>query len=41
VATNVYANVGGGWRMIGHHGSAAPEAEPAPQAQASPPTLLH
>lgn len=41
VATNVFANAGGGWRMLGHHGSpvAQPEAEPA--ADGGPPTLLH
>jgi len=41
VATNVYANVGGGWRMVAHHGSAVPDAEPNPHAEPTPPTLLH
>jgi uncharacterized protein (TIGR02246 family) len=42
VATNVYVNVGGGWRMVAHHGSAAGRAEspPAPR-QTPPPGLLH
>jgi ketosteroid isomerase-like protein len=36
IATNLYANAGGGWRMVGHHaspiasGAAGPPAEPAP-----------
>ena len=41
VATNVYANIGGSWRIVAHHGSAVPDAEPAPQSESSPPTLLH
>lgn len=42
IATNVYINVGGGWRMIGHHGSPAGQAEPRPaSAQAPPSGLLH
>jgi uncharacterized protein (TIGR02246 family) len=39
-ATNVYANVGGGWRMVAHHASPVANAEPQPQAE-TPPTLLH
>jgi len=30
VATNVYANVGGGWRMVAHHGSLAGQQEEEP-----------
>jgi uncharacterized protein (TIGR02246 family) len=42
VATNVYANVGGGWRMVAHHGSPAGEqAERAQTQQMPPPGLLH
>jgi uncharacterized protein (TIGR02246 family) len=41
VATNVYANVGGGWRMVGHHGSAVPEAEPDAEPGPTPSALLH
>lgn len=47
IATNLYANSGGGWRMVGHHASAAPEAEavavgdPEPQSEKSTRNLLH
>jgi uncharacterized protein (TIGR02246 family) len=42
VATNVYVNVGGGWRMVGHHGSPASQAEARPAAaRPSSPGLLH
>ena len=41
VATNVYANVGGSWRIVAHHGSAVPDAEEPLQAESAPPTLLH
>ncbi len=42
VATNVYANVGGGWRMVGHPGSAVPDAKPEPQPGPAPSSsLLH
>jgi len=41
VATNVYANVGGGWRMVAHHGSAVPDAEPAPPPGPASSPLLH
>ena len=42
VATNVYANVGGGWRMVGHHGSPVPNTEPDVQPDPTPSsTLLH
>ena len=39
-ATNVYTNVGGGWRMVAHHASPVANAESQPQAE-TPPTLLH
>jgi len=39
-ATNVYLNVGGGWRMIAHHGSPVANA-PAQAPTESTPTLLH
>ena len=42
VATNVYANVGGGWRMAAHHGSLAGEREEPVRTQpVAPPGLLH
>jgi len=42
VATNVYINVGGGWRMVGHHGSPAGQAEPRAASNAAPPLgMLH
>jgi len=41
VATNVYANVGGSWRMVAHHGSAVPDAEPDAPTEPTPPALLH
>jgi uncharacterized protein (TIGR02246 family) len=39
-ATNVYLNIGGGWRIVAHHGSpmASPPAQTPPE---STPTLLH
>jgi len=40
IATNLYANAGGGWRMIGHHASPVASGEAAP-APAPAPTLLH
>lgn len=39
-ATNVYLNVGGGWRIIAHHGSAVANA-PAQAPPEAAPTLLH
>lgn len=39
-ATNVYLNVGGGWRMIAHHGSPVANA-PSPSAPEAAPTMLH
>ncbi len=41
IATNVYANVGGGWRMVGHHASPVAEAQAQPPAAEPAPTLLH
>jgi hypothetical protein len=42
VATNVYINIGGGWRMVAHHGSPAGQTETRPAApQSPPPGLLH
>ena len=41
IATNVYANAGGGWRMIGHHGSPVANAEAEPSGDKGTPTLLH
>jgi uncharacterized protein (TIGR02246 family) len=41
VATNVYANVGGGWRMVAHHGSPVPDAQTAASPDTAPSTLLH
>jgi uncharacterized protein (TIGR02246 family) len=47
IATNLYANSGGGWRMVGHHASAVPNAEAVtstesePQAEKSTRSLLH
>jgi len=40
IATNVYANVGGGWRMVVHHASPVASADAQPPAE-SPPTILH
>ena len=37
-ATNVYLRTGGGWRMILHHGSPAPQM---PRAPAESPKILH
>jgi len=40
-ATNVYLNIGGGWRMVAHHASPVANA-PAQQPPAeSAPTMLH
>jgi uncharacterized protein (TIGR02246 family) len=41
VATNLYANAGGGWRMVGHHASPVANAEVEPPAEKSTPPLLH
>ena len=42
VATNVYINIGGGWRMVAHHGSPAGQTEARSAApQSPPPGLLH
>ena len=42
VATNVYINIGGGWRMLAHHGSPTGQTEARPAAPPSPPPgLLH
>ena len=41
IATNLYANAGGGWRMIGHHASPVASPETAPAAETGSPTLLH
>ena len=41
IATNVYANAGGGWRMIGHHASPVANAEAEPPSENAKPTLLH
>jgi uncharacterized protein (TIGR02246 family) len=41
VATNLYANAGGGWRMIGHHASPVANPETAPASENGSPTLLH
>ena len=38
VATNVYLRTAAGWRMIVHHASPAPAADPAPPAT---PKILH
>ena len=38
VATNVYLRTGGGWRMIAHHASPAPQAA-RPSAAETPKTL--
>lgn len=38
VATNVYLRTAAGWRMIAHHGSAAPGQAEAPRAS---PKILH
>jgi uncharacterized protein (TIGR02246 family) len=40
VATNVYTNVAGGWRMLAHHASPVASAEAQPQAE-MPPAVLH
>lgn len=39
VATNVYTNVGGGWRMLAHHASPVASAEAQPAAESTPTTL--
>ena len=39
-ATNIYLNIGGGWRIMAHHGSPVANA-PAQQPAESAPTLLH
>lgn len=42
IATNVYINVGGGWRMAAHHGSPAVQTETRTATPpAAPPGLLH
>ena len=41
VATNLYANSGGGWRMVGHHASTVPNAEAEPPAEKNTRILLH
>jgi uncharacterized protein (TIGR02246 family) len=41
IATNVYANAGGGWRMIGHHASPVANAQAEPPSEKGAPTLLH
>ena len=41
VATNLYANAGGGWRMIGHHASPIANAQAEPPTDDVTPTLLH
>jgi ketosteroid isomerase-like protein len=41
IATNLYTNVGGGWRMVGHHASPVASAEAAPTPETDSPTLLH
>ncbi|MCC6534921.1 MAG: nuclear transport factor 2 family protein [Burkholderiales bacterium] len=41
IATNVYVNVGGGWRMLAHHGSAVAGSEAQPPAEAASPGMLH
>ena len=38
IATNVYVRTAAGWRMIVHHASPAPAADPAPPAT---PKILH
>jgi ketosteroid isomerase-like protein len=38
VTTNVYLRQAGGWRMIAHHASPAPQP---PRAAAEPPKILH
>jgi uncharacterized protein (TIGR02246 family) len=38
VATNVYLRTAAGWRMVAHHGSAAPSAAEPPPAK---PKMLH
>ena len=39
-ATNVYLNVGGGWRMAAHHGSPVANAPSQAPAETAP-TMLH
>jgi uncharacterized protein (TIGR02246 family) len=39
-ATNVYQNIGGGWRMVAHHASPVANAPAAPASEAAP-TILH
>jgi ketosteroid isomerase-like protein len=39
-ATNIYLNIGGGWRIVAHHASPVANA-PAPQAVEPAPTRLH
>lgn len=39
-ATNIYFNIGGGWRIVAHHASPVANA-PAHQPAASAPTMLH
>ena len=39
-ATNVYMNIGGGWRMVAHHASPVANA-PAQAPAESAPTMLH
>lgn len=41
IATNIYANVGGGWRMIAHHASPVTSGEAPSAAPETPPTRLH
>ena len=42
LATNVYLRTPGGWRMVLHHASPAPEgAAPEPAAPPPPPKTLH
>ncbi len=41
LATNVYLRTPGGWRMVLHHASPAPEAAPPPEPAAPAPKLLH
>jgi uncharacterized protein (TIGR02246 family) len=41
IATNVYINIGGGWRMVAHHGSPSGRMDTPPPAPAAPAGLLH
>jgi uncharacterized protein (TIGR02246 family) len=41
IATNVYANIGGGWRMIAHHASPVAGGEAPAAASEPPPGVLH